>query len=258
MLGSRVLAFLTTALLATTGCVASLEEPSEATEASESFLSQPVSYESVEGLTDSELKSGLYALIKNHRALGYDRARKHMFSMVGFFGPDGMVECQYSGRKVRPNGTATPGGFNTEHTWPQSMGADREPARSDLHHLFPVDSRTNSARGNYPFGTATCLHDETDCTFENGGSALGKSENGERVFEVRAQRRGDVARAMFYFSVRYNKRISLNEETTLRAWHEEDPVDADEVRRNDAIQAAQNNRNPFVDRPDFVARISDF
>ncbi len=38
----------------------------------------------------------------------------------------------------------------------------------------------------------------------------------------------------------------------LLQWHKEDPVDAFEVARNQSIYEAQNNRNPFVDKPEFV------
>ena len=44
--------------------------------------------------------------------------------------------------------------MNTEHTWPQSKGATGA-AKSDLHHLFPTDSKANSIRGNHPFGIVT-------------------------------------------------------------------------------------------------------
>ena len=41
-------------------------------------------------------------------------------------------------------------GINAEHLWPQSMGADAEPLKSDLHHLFPARQQVNSSRGNLP------------------------------------------------------------------------------------------------------------
>ena len=42
-------------------------------------------------------------------------------------------------------------GINCEHTWPQSMGANQEPQKSDLHHLYPCKSNVNSSRGNHPY-----------------------------------------------------------------------------------------------------------
>jgi len=90
------------------------------------------------------------------------------------------------------------------------------------------------------------------------GSALGKDFSGRTAFEVRAERRGDIARALFYFSVRYALRIDAEQEQTLRLWHATDPVDEGELRRNDAVEHVQKNRNPFVDHPEFVTKITDF
>jgi hypothetical protein len=38
-------------------------------------------------------------------------------------------------------------------------------------------------------------------------------------------------------------------------WHVQDPVSAKEIARNNAIYTIQNNRNPFIDHPEFVALI---
>jgi endonuclease I len=48
------------------------------------------------------------------------------------------------------------------------------------------------------------------------------------------------------------------QEQALKAWNALDPPDARERLRNDAIEALQDKRNPFIDRYDFVERISDF
>ena len=42
--------------------------------------------------------------------------------------------------------------------------------------------------------------------------------------------------------------------TDLLAWNLQDPPDADEVARNDAVQGFQGNRNPFVDHPEWATR----
>ena len=41
----------------------------------------------------------------------------------------------------------------------------------------------------------------------------------------------------------------------LKTWHANDPVSAREIARNNAIYARQGNRNPFIDRPEFVTQI---
>jgi endonuclease I len=85
------------------------------------------------------------------------------------------------------------------------------------------------------------------------------------VFQVRSERQGDIARAHFYFAVRYDRSIDAREEAVLRQWHENDPVvgvgetaPSREQIRNDRIEDVQNNRNPFVDCPALVDRISNF
>jgi deoxyribonuclease I len=224
-------------------------------------------YAGTEGLRDQALKTALLNIVKDHRSLGYNRARGALLK-TPTLNPGKPLECVYTGRIVQPDGTTTPGDFNTEHSWPQSLGANNEPARSDLHHLFPVDARANSARGNYPFGEVTCLAAITgpdgtvapppECSYENGGSALGRTTEGQLAFEVRPQKRGDIARAQFYFSIRYKRAIAANVEVVLRDWHRQDPVDDDERTRNDSIERQQRNRNPFIDHSEFVDRIADF
>jgi deoxyribonuclease I len=142
--------------------------------------------------------------------------------------------------------------MNAEHTWPQSRGAIAGSARSDLHHIFPVSSLVNSLRGSSPF----C--DVVDVIREIGPARLGYDSGGRRCFEPRGLHRGNVARAMFYFSVVYQQDISEEEEAVLRRWHDEDPVNDAEVRRMEAVSYLQGSINPFVQRSELVDRISDF
>lgn len=170
---------------------------------------------------------------------------------------DGGIECIYTGAVTAPDGTRMPGGdFNTEHSWPKSDGARRFPRKGDLHHLFPTRIEANSQRASYEFGDTVCA--DRACPWAQGGSELGTDDAGRTVFEVRPSYRGDVARAHFYFAVRYRLRISAAEEEVLRRWHEQDPPDRRERERNDDIEAVQGNRNPFVDDPHLVGRIDDF
>lgn len=214
-------------------------------------------YEALEGLEDSALKDALHDIVDGHRAYDYNDARDLMYGKRGTIDVvDGMIECVYTGRKVTPDRTKTPGGFNTEHSWPRSDGADEVPAIADIHHLFPVDAQANTARGNQRYGDTNC---GGSCEFASGGSSLGPAADGEgTAFEVRADRQGDIARAHFYFSVRYDLPIPSSEEDDLRAWHAADPPDEAERTRNDRIERVQKNRNPFVDLPELVDRIENF
>lgn len=148
--------------------------------------------------------------------------------------------------------------INVEHTWPQSRFARKfsdDLQKSDLHHLFPTDSQLNAIRGNNLFGEVTTDLIDLKCPASRFGVG---SAGQEDVFEPPQQHKGNVARALFYFSVRYDLFITGDEEKILRKWHVEDPVDDEEMRRNNEIFKVQSNRNPFIDFPEIVDSISNF
>ncbi|ADB19108.1 Endonuclease I [Pirellula staleyi DSM 6068] len=142
--------------------------------------------------------------------------------------------------------------YNCEHVVPQSWFNKRQPMRGDLHHLFACESKCNSFRSNTPY-----------FDFTNFGEAIrsdcGKSETNK--FEPNAGK-GTVARATLYFLLRYPGEInsSTSEYTpdrleTLLQWHQDHPVSEYERHRNQAIFAAQGNRNPLVDHPDWAQHL---
>lgn len=162
-------------------------------------------------------------------------------------------EGPYPGPGVAPNNTV----INVEHTWPQSRfnsAMDKGAQKSDLHHLFPSDSKLNGIRGNYKFGEV----DHPSASLRCPESKIGSVQNaGGTYFEPPSAHKGNVARALFYFSVRYQIAIDPVEEHFLRKWHEEDPIDAAEFERNTEIQKIQGTRNPFIDFPELVGAIDN-
>ncbi len=219
-------------------------------------------YDAVQGQTGQDLLQTLNNIVARHKDLGYSHGRDIMFSTVDDLDNDDVIEGVYTGRrldKVNNRGSAyrNGSGINTEHTWPKSKGAKSGPAKSDLHHLFPTDIKTNSARSSFPFGNVSRTHKSFS------GSKLGSDARGRTVFEPRDQHKGNVARALFYFYTVYGRNgISTSnfrvEHDTLLAWHRQDPVDAAERARNQAIFEAQGNRNPYVDHPEYVGAIGQF
>ena len=224
--------------------------------------------------------------------LGYNDARDRMYAPGGIEDNAGRIEGIYSGRTVDTDGTRTPSmncqlvdgtqttcAFNTEHTVPRGTLRDAlgEPsleydaAEGDLHHLYPSDETANNLRASFDFGLTDCAT-QSNCRFDEEsqlGLPVGMSgdtncpqgvDPGESlcVMQVRPVRRGDIARAWFYMSMRWELPISSATEAVLRGWHIEDPPDPRENARNDAVQIAQGNRNPFVDDPGLVDRIADF
>lgn len=143
--------------------------------------------------------------------------------------------------------------INCEHTWPQSKFNPKYPAelqKTDLHHLFPSDMRANSTRNNHPFAEVSGRPTNSSCTDSQIGFSLSSPEI--TSFEPPLEHKGNVARAIYYFSIRYKMPIAETEAEYLRVWNTQDPVDEAEIVRNDKIMNVQGNRNPFVDYPDLI------
>lgn len=157
---------------------------------------------------------------------------------------------------VGPNKIPSANFVNCEHTWPQSKFTKEfssELQKSDLHHLFPTDMRANSTRGNHPFAEVEGKATYSSCLDSKIGTAL---ENPSiRSFEPPTEHKGNVARAIYYFSTRYKMNIDATQARYLKIWNEEDPVDQEELERNDRIMQLQGNRNPFVDYPELIKRL---
>lgn len=158
--------------------------------------------------------------------------------------------------------------YNKEHSWPQSwFNSSSIPIYSDLFNVYPTDGWVNNKRGNLPYGEVN----NASWTSQNGskiGSCVYPGYSGQ-VFEPIDEYKGDIARSYFYITVRYMGEDGSwpgSAQTTgaelkpwaynmMYDWHKNDPVSQKETDRNDAIHALQNNRNPFIDHPDWVDSI---
>ena len=198
---------------------------------------------------------------KGHVALEYKVVKLVMFSTVENI--NGVVCSVYTPTQCKDTYYKDPSEINLsknndnfklniEHTWPQSKGAKELPANSDMHHLFVTSKESNSKRANLPFCNA-----EYDY-WQMEGSIHGFDQYAQDCFEPQDLHKGNVARAMFYFSIRYNLPIGQDEEITLRLWNKLDPVDDRELERNKIIQSLQGNSNPFITHPEFSDLIGDF
>lgn len=145
--------------------------------------------------------------------------------------------------------------WNREHVWPKSKGwFNEDGAGCDIHHIRPENVSVNSIHGNLPYGEVSNGTAVKCC----GEIVAYKTSS---YFEPLDDFKGDVARIIFYLLVRYsqsdsypitNVAQSLN---MLLEWHESDPVDDFEIARNERSYSIQNNRNPFIDHPEFAAMI---
>jgi endonuclease I len=164
--------------------------------------------------------------------------------------------------------------FNREHLFPQSWFNNELPMRSDLFHVFPTDSEVNAMKSNFPVGEVSNVSKTS-----LNGSKVGTGNNfsyTSTIFEPINEYKGDVARAILYMAVRYESQIAgwrtnstadnvLNGTSypafddwhikLLYKWHVQDPVSDKEKKRNDSVFVIQGNRNPFIDRPEWVYQI---
>lgn len=198
---------------------------------------------------EQDLKNSLKTITgQGYTSMSYNVARDNMYGSID--NVNGDVECVYTGRtatfNTRPG--ANNNSFNCEHTFPQGFFNSGSPMRSDIHHLFPTDVNSNSQRGNLQFGVV----------IGNPSWSEGGSKKGNGVFEPRDAQKGQVARALFYFVVRYEDYSNhvQGQEAILRTWFDQYPPIAKDIDRNNDIAALQNNRNPFVDYPQLLKRIT--
>jgi endonuclease I len=213
-------------------------------------------YRFIQDLEGQKLYNTLSTWLQGQTVYSYADARSYMFSRVD--NVNGTVECVYTGRKIQTTTIPNPNDFNTEHTWPQSKGSDKEPARTDIYHLYPTDSKANEKRSNNPYGVVT-----RQIMWEQNGSKLGlPTGSSDTTFEPRNVHKGNVARSMFYYCVRYGNRkgqfdsqgFLTGMENILRDWNKSDPVDERELLRNESIATLQKRRNPFIDHPSLIER----
>ncbi|MBT8258289.1 MAG: endonuclease [Bacteroidia bacterium] len=177
-------------------------------------------------------------------------------------GLGGNIECEF---------------FNREHTFPRSWFNDNtsHPIYADPFHVIPSDKKVNAERGNLAFGEVAVASFTSSNNSKVGTSSIsGPTGN---VFEPADEYKGDIARGFFYLAVRYQDDIGSWEANDtdgdsmldgssekvfeqwaldmLYTWHVNDPVSQKEIDRNNDIFAHQDNRNPFIDNPQYVEDI---
>ncbi len=215
-------------------------------------------YNAVAGLTGTALKTGLHNIIHNNTYSSYTGAKVFLFQTLDL--QAGYVRCVYTGRDYNVgysySGSTDP---NTEHTFAQSWFGTAEVniKTADLHHLFPTSSSVNSSRGNLPFGVVT-TQTSSYPSYNGYVSKRGTNSASQTVFEPADQHKGDLARSLLYFTTRYEMSLSISGVDmlpTMKTWHAADPVSTWEFNRNASIYGFLNNRNPFVDHPEYVSSI---
>ncbi len=96
--------------------------------------------------------------------------------------------------------------YNREHLIPQSIFNSASPMKSDGHFVVPSDGFVNGKRSNFPFGEVL-----NPTWISINGSNLGPNNTtgySDTVFEPINEFKGDIARMIFYFAIRYEDYVS--------------------------------------------------
>ena len=206
------------------------------------------------------LLTGLITCLGNSATAGQRRVGEYFNVLPLFWSkvyPNG-GETLYCARRFGSNKGR---GINIEHVFPMGWVAnkigcrDRKQCRrnsslfnrieSDMHNLYPARQKINQARSSYAYAM---LPGEKrhfgHCDFE--------IDEHKRRIEPRPVSRGNIARAMFYMHYTYDLKIFKRQGELLKRWHQADPPDAEERRRNGVIETIQGRRNRFIDQPGLV------
>ncbi|MCT4641787.1 MAG: endonuclease [Bacteriovoracaceae bacterium] len=242
-------------------------------------------YKEAKTLKGFSLKTKLKNIISaKHRDRGYSALYDYYFqsdadhyleadgSILDIYSenPNGKDPYTYSNRSHQCGMYKAEGHcFNREHLFPQGVFKKAYPMRSDFFHVFPTDGYVNNKRGRLPFGEVCSAKWKSLNGSKRGKNCLGKYKG--EVFEPIDMFKGDVARAMLYFATRYEDKVyrwshpmlnGTKEQVytdwfikILLKWHKQDPVSKHEKIRNEYGYAFQGNRNPFIDKPEFVEKI---
>ncbi|WBV60910.1 endonuclease [Chryseobacterium camelliae] len=262
-------------------------------------------YNGTTGLSGYALKSKLHDIISSHAINWhygdlqnyynqtdldkyYDHGSSNTTLLLDIYSeiPTGPDAYEYTSAQLISSASTEGSGWNREHMVPQSTFSTGSisdyPMYSDLFFVIPVDARINQLRSNYPYGMvgSTIYY-----TFTNGSRigncAIPGAAYTGRVYEPINEFKGDVARSLLYFAVRYEGKMSsfnymagttpANDESQLDGteervfepsyiamllqWNQQDPVSQKEIDRNNAVYNIQKNRNPFIDNPAWINAI---
>ncbi len=251
-------------------------------------------YDGTEGKTGYSLKNQLHQIIsqKNiswhygdlptyYATTDVDKYYENNGSLLDIYSeqPLGADAYEYTFDQMIGSATAEGQGYNREHLMPQSTFYSNYPMYSDLFFVVPTDARINQLRSNYPYGIGggSVSHTFTNSS-KISNSAIPNSPYTGKVFEPIDEFKGDIARTLLYFIVRYEGKLggfkfnTTSSSSTdqnpmngteeqgfekwylqmLLSWSNLDPVSQREIDRNNEVYNIQGNRNPFIDHPEWI------
>jgi endonuclease I len=214
----------------------------------------PTYYQSISpSLTGDALKNALDVLISSNISVSYDWSR---FEYIDEHPDDATrvltiyPKLSYL-KSAKVSGTAS-NHWNREHTYPQAKISGA--ALDDNHHIFADDWKTNGARGNNKFGNVANI--AANSVYDSGNRPTQNFVAGG-LFEPNDEAKGEVARATLYMNTLYGYSLDNNFASAELAvlWALEYPVNDWAMTRNNRVYDKQRNRNPYIDRPEWICDV---
>lgn len=248
-------------------------------------------YQNVNLANPGTLRCSIYDTIKGHTKYPYSGSGTNTWAILNLADEDPVDTSKILDHFRNESFTKITGGegaYNREHTWPRSygLGSTSTPGpATDTHMLHLTHAGYNSSRGNKPFANCDsgCTRLGTVFNHGIGGDSNADSnwyaipDGNDGSFEVWDHIKGNMARAVMYMAMRYQgeggePHLELTDSrslitgngsggkhymgllTDLLAWNTFDAPNDRELNRNEIVFSFQNNRNPFINHPEWARR----
>jgi hypothetical protein len=219
--------------------------------------------------TDSLFLSKLKSKIRPHFQVYYSNYGTTMvedFAAYDTTGSKRVLTCTYSGFKYLFQPPIIWDTLSREHTYPRSwmsIPSTDSACGSDLYALFPVHQiKANAVRSNVPYNNLKTV------TYQFLEGKYGTDSVGNLAYEPPNRVKGMVSRACFYICATYHTAdkpftmptsvqfiTDMQDQNVLKRWSQKYPPNNYEMARQEYIAFKQNNRNPFIDNPNWACYI---
>ena len=185
----------------------------------------------------------------HYESLGYNEARKQMYGYID--NEDGLIRCVYTGFTQQGGYVTYPNPINAEHLVPQSFFNSDEPMKSDIYILKPCHGNASDSEEQLTIWGglmtlklsgmelwATPILHKGECRLTTSFGLKNLAEPGNPEKNIRAILQGQFSTSAPCTLVG-SEITDLSTLETLYQWHLDDPVDAEELDRNDKVESQQ-------------------
>ena len=130
---------------------------------------------------------------------------------------------------------------------------------NDLHILYLCDAKINSNRSNFSFGVLQNDSPSTVFLTELGEKtnfpSHCKKDKKLEIFETPEKSKGVIARSVAYYIWNFNVDIGnkVLHYKLLKKWNKENPINDQEIEKNNKILKIQGNKNLFIEYPYLIS-----